>query len=85
MDLSNSELFHLITKHDKLNLSPCFPPPGVDNEEQLVSWHLEAPSNIVPDSTRGWITAVGDLLGPTLDVGPLDVCWGVHCRFFSLQ
>ncbi|XP_045126879.1 alpha-2-macroglobulin-like protein 1 isoform X2 [Portunus trituberculatus] len=40
---------------------------GVDNEEQLVSWHLEAPSNIVPDSTRGWITAVGDLLGPTLD------------------
>lgn len=39
----------------------------VGNEEQQVSWRLEAPSNIVPDSTRGWITAVGDLLGPTLD------------------
>ncbi|KAK8391913.1 hypothetical protein O3P69_017494 [Scylla paramamosain] len=39
----------------------------VANEEQQVSWRLEAPSNIVPDSARGWITAVGDLLGPTLD------------------
>lgn len=39
----------------------------VGNEEQQVSWRLEAPSNIVPDSARGWITAVGDLLGPTLD------------------
>ncbi|KAG0728380.1 Murinoglobulin-1 [Chionoecetes opilio] len=37
------------------------------NEETGVVWTLEAPADIVPDSARGWITAVGDLLGPSLD------------------
>ncbi|XP_050718244.1 alpha-1-inhibitor 3-like isoform X4 [Eriocheir sinensis] len=37
------------------------------NDPFAASWRLEAPSDIVPDSARGFVTAVGDLLGPTLD------------------
>nr|AJE25828.1 alpha-2-macroglobulin [Macrobrachium rosenbergii] len=38
-----------------------------ENVDFLEKWDMEAPSDIVPDSARGWVTAVGDLLGPTLE------------------
>ncbi|KAK4309869.1 hypothetical protein Pmani_018530 [Petrolisthes manimaculis] len=38
-----------------------------DNSDSLESWPITLPSTIVPDSARGWVTAVGDLLGPTLE------------------
>ncbi|CAL4149314.1 unnamed protein product, partial [Meganyctiphanes norvegica] len=40
-----------------------------ENNELLQRWQVETPSSpaIVPDSARGWVTAVGDLLGPTLE------------------
>lgn len=38
-----------------------------ENVDFLERWDMEAPSDIVPDSARGWVTAVGDLLGPTLE------------------
>ncbi|XP_068236577.1 alpha-1-inhibitor 3-like isoform X6 [Palaemon carinicauda] len=38
-----------------------------DNVDFLEKWEVAAPSVIIPDSSRGWITAVGDLLGPTLE------------------
>ncbi|KAK3869382.1 hypothetical protein Pcinc_025298 [Petrolisthes cinctipes] len=37
------------------------------NSDSLESWHMTLPSTIVPDSARGWVTTVGDLLGPTLE------------------
>jgi len=40
-----------------------------ENRDSLERWQVEAPSDqaIVPDSARGWVTVVGDLLGPTLE------------------
>merc|ERR1712106_265514 len=40
-----------------------------ENNDFLGRWQVETPSTpaIVPDSARGWVTAVGDLLGPTLE------------------
>ncbi|XP_064106159.1 alpha-1-inhibitor 3-like isoform X3 [Macrobrachium nipponense] len=38
-----------------------------ENVDFLEKWDMEAPSDIVPDSARGWVTSVGDLLGPTLE------------------
>lgn len=38
-----------------------------ENADFLERWQIETPPNIVEDSARGWVTAVGDLLGPTLE------------------
>ncbi|XP_042230883.1 alpha-1-macroglobulin-like [Homarus americanus] len=38
-----------------------------ENLDYLEIWKIELPPGIVSDSTRGWVTAVGDLLGPTLE------------------
>ncbi|XP_042877971.1 alpha-2-macroglobulin-like isoform X7 [Penaeus japonicus] len=39
----------------------------VENADFLEIWKVEPPPLIVEDSARGWVTAVGDLLGPTLE------------------
>jgi hypothetical protein len=39
------------------------------SEDVHVLWSLELPSDVVEDSARADISAVGDLLGPTLQVG----------------
>ena len=39
-----------------------------ENVDFVARWVLEAPQNIVPESARSWLTVVGDLLGPTLEV-----------------
>lgn len=38
------------------------------NTDSFEMWRLKPPAEIVQDSARGWVTAVGDLLGPTLKV-----------------
>jgi hypothetical protein len=38
------------------------------SEDVHVLWSLELPSDVVEDSARADISAVGDLLGPTLQV-----------------
>ncbi|XP_076068702.1 alpha-1-inhibitor 3-like isoform X2 [Oratosquilla oratoria] len=38
-----------------------------NNVDALDIWQVELPSNIVEGSARGWVTIVGDLLGPTID------------------
>lgn len=38
-----------------------------ENADFLEKWNIEPPPEIIKDSSRGWITAVGDLLGPTLE------------------
>lgn len=39
----------------------------IENADFLEIWKVEPPPLIVEDSARGWVTAVGDLLGPTLE------------------
>ena len=39
-----------------------------ENEDFVAKWTLEAPQGIVKESERSWISVVGDLLGPTLEV-----------------
>lgn len=38
------------------------------SEDVHVLWSLELPSDVVEDSARAEVSAVGDLLGPTLQV-----------------
>jgi len=38
-----------------------------ENLDVFEEWQMEAPAGIVEDSARSWITAVGDLMGPTLE------------------
>ncbi|XP_018026231.1 alpha-2-macroglobulin isoform X3 [Hyalella azteca] len=38
-----------------------------ENQDHFAEWRLEAPDRIVNNSARAWITAAGDLLGPTLE------------------
>lgn len=50
-----------------------------ENEDFLEEWIIETPPNTVEDSARSWVTAVGDLLGPTLEVSQ---CISYMCAFF---
>ncbi|XP_065351742.1 pregnancy zone protein-like isoform X2 [Cloeon dipterum] len=36
-------------------------------ESALMSWHLDVPENSVPDSARGDVAVIGDLMGPSLE------------------
>nr|XP_053637252.1 LOW QUALITY PROTEIN: alpha-2-macroglobulin-like [Cherax quadricarinatus] len=38
-----------------------------ENVDSLEKWNIETPTEIIQDSARGWVSAVGDLLGPTLE------------------
>jgi len=33
-----------------------------------MTWHLPVPENAVPDSARGEVAVVGDVMGPSLEV-----------------
>jgi len=37
------------------------------NNEVAAEWLLEAPAGVVEESPRGWLSVVGDLMGPTLE------------------
>ena len=38
------------------------------NEDKSLVWDLSLPSDLVEGSARAWVTAVGDLMGPALQV-----------------
>ena len=39
-----------------------------DAEVTLATWDIVAPENIIEDSARGFISAAGNLMGPTIEV-----------------
>lgn len=46
-------------------------PSFIDFEEdKTLIWDLTLPDDLVEGSARAWVTAVGDLMGPTLQVRP---------------
>lgn len=42
-------------------------------EDKGLNWNLTLPEDLVEGSARAWITAVGDLMGPALQVLKLVV------------
>ena len=40
-----------------------------EGTDTIEPWVMEAPKSIVEDSARGWVSVVGDLMGPTIEVG----------------
>lgn len=49
------------------NLIRIFPYIDFDDDQALV-WDLSLPEDVVEGSARAWVTAVGDLMGPALQV-----------------
>jgi hypothetical protein len=33
-----------------------------------MTWHLPVPENAIPDSARGELAVIGDVMGPSLEV-----------------
>ena len=38
------------------------------DEDKTIAWDLALPDDLVEGSARAWVTAVGDLMGPALQV-----------------
>jgi hypothetical protein len=57
------------------------------SEDVHILWSLELPADVVEDSARADVSAVGDLLGPTLQVRNKTFITSFHCctqKFFEL-
>jgi hypothetical protein len=39
-----------------------------EGESASMTWHLPVPENAVPDSARGELAVIGDVMGPSLEV-----------------
>lgn len=39
-----------------------------EGEQASLSWDLEVPDNLVPDSARAFVSVIGDIMGPSLEV-----------------
>jgi hypothetical protein len=37
-------------------------------EQATISWDLDIPENVVPDSARAFVSVIGDIMGPSLEV-----------------
>ena len=53
-------------------------------DDTMLTWDLSLPDDVVEGSARAWITAVGDLMGPALQVIHPSIHPSIH-PFFLIQ
>jgi hypothetical protein len=67
-------------------LSFCIIINADEGESASMTWHLPIPENAVPDSARGELAVIGDVMGPSLEVRHhITRSSGNTCRFRFMQ